>query len=108
MRLLETRLGVHEGVRAVCADLMPRVGGNPFFLLEMVDALLERGTLEIREEEKDGELQPLLVRSERADRDGAGGMTELPSTLEQLLADRLHELPREEHAVVDWLAIAGG
>jgi serine/threonine protein kinase len=108
MRLLETRLGVHEGVRAVCADLMPRVGGNPFFLLEMVDALLEKGTLEIREVESDGEMRPVLVRSERAERDGSGGLNELPSTLEQLLADRIQELPGEEHAVVDWLAIAGG
>ncbi len=73
VRLVETRLGVQEGVRAVCADLMPRVGGNPFFLLEMVDALLERGALEIREVETDGEMLPVLVRSERADRDGAGG-----------------------------------
>ena len=108
VRLVETRLGVREGVRAICADLMPRVGGNPFFLLEMVDALLERGSLEIRETESDGELQPVLVRSERADRDGGGGLQGLPSTLEQLLADRLHELPAAEHAVVDWLAIAGG
>jgi predicted ATPase len=27
---------------------MPKVAGNPFFLLEMVDALLERGALEIQ------------------------------------------------------------
>jgi tetratricopeptide (TPR) repeat protein len=108
VRLVETRLGVHAGVRAVCADLTPRVGGNPFFLLELVDALLERGALEIREAESDGEVQPILVRSERAERDGAGGLKGLPSTLEQLLADRLHELPAGEHAVVDWLAIAGG
>jgi len=108
IRLLETRLGVREGVRAVCADLMPRVGGNPFFLLEMVDALLEKGALEIREIEAEGEMRPVLVRSERADRDGAGGMKGLPSTLEQLLADRMAELPSEERGVVDWLAIAGG
>jgi serine/threonine protein kinase/tetratricopeptide (TPR) repeat protein len=108
VRLVETRLGVREGVRAVCADLMPRVGGNPFFLLEMVDALLERGALEIRETESEGELVPVLVRSERAERDGAGGMKGLPSTLEQLLADRLQELPAEEKTVVEWLAIAGG
>jgi hypothetical protein len=49
MRLVEARLGVREGVAAVCAELVPRVAGNPFFLLEMVDALLERGTLEIVE-----------------------------------------------------------
>jgi tetratricopeptide (TPR) repeat protein len=105
VRLVETRLGVREGVRGVCADLMPRVGGNPFFLLEMVDALLERGSLEIREVKgEDGGAQTALVRTEGSERDVGG----LPSTLEQLLADRLHELPREEHAIVDWLAIAGG
>jgi serine/threonine protein kinase/tetratricopeptide (TPR) repeat protein len=105
VRLVETRLGVREGVRQVCADMLPRVGGNPFFLLEMVDALLERGTLEIREEidEKSGESRQILARTDRADANLI-----LPSTLEQLLGDRLRELPSEEHAVVDWLAIAGG
>jgi serine/threonine protein kinase/tetratricopeptide (TPR) repeat protein len=106
IRLVEARLGVREGVRQVCADLLPKVGGNPFFLLEMVDALLERGTLEIREEatnDGSGDMQHVLVRTERAE-SGLG----LPSTLEQLLGDRLRELPAEEHAIVDWLAIAGG
>ena len=32
----------------------------------------------------------------------------LPSTLEQLISDRLRELPRAEHDIVDWLAVAGG
>ena len=49
VRLVEARLGVRDGARQICADLLPRVGGNPFFLLEMIDALLERGALEIRE-----------------------------------------------------------
>ena len=39
---------------------------------------------------------------------GDAGFGTLPSTLEQLLGDRIRELPAEEHAVVDWLAIAGG
>jgi len=111
LRLVEARLGVREGVRNVCADLLPRVGGNPFFLLEMVDALLERGTLEIREQSVPpssgglpGEVQHVLVRAERGD----AALQGLPSTLEQLLGDRLRELPAEEHSVVDWLAIAGG
>jgi eukaryotic-like serine/threonine-protein kinase len=96
IRLVETRLSVREGVRQVCAELMPRVGGNPFYLLEMIDALLERGVLEIRED--------AIVRPHGADLDSMG----LPSTLEQLLADRIQELPGPEHVVVDWLAIAGG
>ncbi|EYF07514.1 serine/threonine-protein kinase [Chondromyces apiculatus] len=100
-RLVEARLGVREGVAAVCGELVPRASGNPFFLLEMVDALLERGTLEIVERE--GGVQELR-RHERA-----GDRTEkLPSTLEQLIGDRLRELPPEEQEVVRWLAVAGG
>ncbi len=105
VRLVETRLGVRDGARQVCADLLPKVGGNPFFLLEMVDALLERGAIEIRETENEaGERISVLARTERGD----AGFGALPSTLEQLLGDRIRELPIEEHAVVDWLAIAGG
>ena len=103
VRLVEARLGARDGVRGVLADLMPRVGGNPFFLLEMVDALLERGSLELREVAgEDGETRPLLAYAKRE------GSLQLPSTLEQLLSDRLRELPTEEHIIVDWLAIAGG
>ncbi len=117
MRLVEARLGVREGVAAVCGELVPRVAGNPFFLLEMIDALLERGTLEIVErggfggakagpdqEPVSGRGQLALVRHERpSDRAEA-----LPSTLEQLIGDHLRELPSAEHDVVDWLAVAGG
>ncbi len=101
VRLLSARLGASEGVAAVCADLLPRAAGNPFFLLEMVDAMLERGTLEIRER-ADGSHE--LARVERP---GGAGQA-LPSTLEQLIADRLNELPEEEQAIVEWLAVAGG
>lgn len=105
VRLVEARLGVRDGARQICADLLPKVAGNPFFLLEMIDALLERGALEIRETESEaGERTAVLARTERAD----AGFRALPSTLEQLLGDRIRELPAEEHTVVDWLAIAGG
>jgi eukaryotic-like serine/threonine-protein kinase len=101
MRLVEARLGVRHGVANVCRELVPRVAGNPFFLLEMIDALLERGTLEIVER---GDGRHELVRHERP-----GDRREsLPSTLEQLIGDRLRELPGAEHDVVDWLAVAGG
>jgi predicted ATPase len=101
IRLLQARLSVSEGVQQVCSELVPRAAGNPFFLLEMVDALLERGMLEIREGD-DGRQR--LIQVERS---GEMGLT-LPSTLEQLIADRLNELPEEEHAVIDWLSLAGG
>ena len=107
VRLVEARLGVREGVRQVCSELLPRVGGNPFFLLEMVDALLERGALEIREvAAPNGDVTPVLVRAQSGGADA--GFAGLPSTLEQLLENRLQELPGTERVIVDWLAIAGG
>ncbi|MES1182604.1 MAG: protein kinase [Myxococcales bacterium] len=102
LRLLQSRFGVIDGVRQVCADLLPRAGGNPFFLLEMVDALLERGRFEIHEREGGGGQELVAV-----ERPGEVALP-LPSTLEQLIADRLNELPVEEQAIVEWLAVAGG
>jgi eukaryotic-like serine/threonine-protein kinase len=102
IRLVQTRLGVREGVAQVCRELVPRVGGNPYFLLEMVDALLERGALEITEPDREGG-EPTLTRND--ERLGEGT---LPTTIEQLVGDRLAELPTTEHDVVDWLAVAGG
>jgi predicted ATPase len=98
-RLLQVRLGVGPGVERVCADVFPRAAGNPYFLLEMVDALLERGVLEIHEDEKG---QQVLERV-----DVAGSVVALPSTLEQLIADRLTELSDAEQELLDWIAVAG-
>jgi tetratricopeptide (TPR) repeat protein len=100
IRLVEAHLGVRDGVPAVCRDLVPRVGGNPFFLLEMVDAMLERGALTIVEDEAGSQE---LVRSERT-----ADAREVPLTLEQIIGDRLRELPPAERDVVAWLAVAGG
>jgi eukaryotic-like serine/threonine-protein kinase len=102
LRLVQAHVDAHEGVAQVCADLVPRAAGNPYFLLEMVDALLERGTLEVREGAEGGSAR--LVRVSRV----GGDAGVLPSTLEQLIADRLNDLPLEEHAVVLWLAVCGG
>ncbi|MBM4358914.1 MAG: AAA family ATPase [Deltaproteobacteria bacterium] len=101
VRLVKARLGVRRGVADVCRELVPRVGGNPYFLLEMVDALLERGALELVESDDDGG----LVRNDARFDEQA---ELLPSTVEQLVSDRLNELPKEERDVVDWLAVAGG
>ncbi len=101
IRLVEAHLGADEGASTACADLIPRAAGNPFFLLEMVDALLERGVLELRTSES-GRL--VLLRNMPPEEMQAP----LPSTLEQLIADRLSELPQPEHHIIDWLAVARG
>ncbi len=98
-RLLQVRLGVGGGVERVCSDVFPRASGNPYFLLEMVDALLERGVLEIRESAPG---EQVLERV-----DVAGSIMSLPTTLEQLIADRLTELSEDEQELLDWIAVAG-
>jgi len=99
-RLLQVRLGVNPGVERVLADIIPRAAGNPYFLLEMVDALLERGVLEIRETSQG------IQELERVDL--AGSVLTLPGTIEQLLADRLTELSDEEQRLIEWIAVMGG
>lgn len=101
VRLVQMRLVVTSGVEAACADLIPRVAGNPYFLLEMIETLLDHGALEIQDQ--DGH-QVLVRTGDYAER----GRQALPSTLEQLIADRLVELPPEEREVVHWLAVAAG
>lgn len=100
LRLVQEHVGALAGVAEVCAELIPRAAGNPFYLLELVDALLERGSLEIREEAGESRLAPVERPGHAAEA--------LPSTLEQLIADRLNELPAAERAVIDWLSVAGG
>jgi predicted ATPase len=82
IRLVQAHVGAAAGVAQVCAELVPRAAGNPFFLLEMVDALLERGALEVKEQAEGS--APELVRTDRTEE----GKQLLPSTLEQLIADR--------------------
>jgi serine/threonine protein kinase/tetratricopeptide (TPR) repeat protein len=101
LRLVEAHVGTRQGVGEACADLFPRAAGNPFFLLEMVDSLLERGSLELNPDSRGG---TTLVRRVERQEEGLA----LPSTLEQLIADRLNELPPEDKLVIDWLAVSGG
>ncbi|NRA33946.1 MAG: protein kinase [Polyangiaceae bacterium] len=101
IRLVQAHVEASEGVGAACRELLPRAAGNPFFLLEIVDALLERGLLEVVDLEDGG---AELRRTERAGEHREA----LPSTLEQLIADRLNELPPQERRVVSWLAVSGG
>jgi len=90
----------HLGVQELPADLASaieqRAGGNPFFLLELADALVERGTITF--EEIDGARR--VVRK-------PGAALALPSSLEDVIAARIAELDERERAVLRWLAVAG-
>ncbi len=101
-RIVTSHFGVDGEVEEACGDLIDRAGGNPFFLLELIDALAERGALEMVDEAAGDHRGASLLRHHERDGD------DLPSTLEQALSLRLTELPPDERSVVDWLAVSGG
>lgn len=76
--------------------IVERAGGNPFFLIELIDALLERGVIAI---ESDGTDRRVVRRP--------GVPIALPTTLEGIIAARLGELPEEQRRALRWLAVAG-
>ena len=76
--------------------IVHRAGGNPFFLNELVESLLDRGAVWI---EGEGDERRVVRRS--------GAAFALPTTLEDVIATRLAELPEAERHALRWLAVTG-
>jgi tetratricopeptide (TPR) repeat protein len=76
--------------------VIDRAGGNPFFVIELVDALFERGIVSI----EGAGAERRVVRKP--------GPIALPTTLEGAIGARLAELPSEERQAIRWLAVVGG
>ncbi len=81
-----------EVAEEVLNSISARAGGNPFFLIELVDALFERDVVRI----DDGRVHRK-----------AGVPIQLPTTLEGVIAARLDELSEAERVALRWLAAAG-
>jgi len=73
-----------------------RAGGNPFFIAELVDALLDRKVVRV-----DGEGGARRVIR------NPGSSIQLPTTLEGVIASRLDELSETERHALRWLSVAG-
>lgn len=73
-----------------------RAGGNPFFIIELVDSLMERGVVRI---EGEGNRRRVLRKP--------GAAIQLPTTLEGAIAARLDELSEGERLALRWLSVAG-
>jgi tetratricopeptide (TPR) repeat protein len=76
--------------------VVDRAGGNPFFIIELIEALIDREAVWV---EGEGDHRR-VVRT-------PGVPIALPTTLEGVIAARLDELPEEERRAVRWLAVAG-
>lgn len=95
-QLLLRRLQVDEVPLDLERTLLDRTGGNPLFIVELVDALFEKGALR-REEDPFGHLGII--------RDSAVSML-VPSTMEDVFASRLADLGEAERRMLRWLAVA--
>ncbi len=80
----------------VAQAIVSRAGGNPFFLEELLDALVERGVLEVEGEGAE----------RRVVRKGAGAFA-LPASLEDVIAARIADLADRERVTLRWLAVVG-
>jgi len=91
--LLARLLGPDPSLAPLAADVMERTGGNPFFVEELVRALIEDGTLE----------------------GGPGGYhltrpvheVRVPPTIQAVLAARIDRLPAREKRVLQTAAVIG-
>lgn len=93
--LVEAHLGGAHVPPDVHTAVIHRAGGNPFFLKELLDALLERGILRFEE----GPERRVVRRT--------GAAFALPSTLEDVIAARIAELSDRERTTLRWLSVIG-
>jgi len=95
-RLITSRFDGAQVPGDVAQAIVERAGGNPFFVVELVEALVDRGVVTITGEGKDRR----VVRK-------PGVPIALPTTLEGVIAARLDELPDAERRAIRWRAAAG-
>jgi class 3 adenylate cyclase/predicted ATPase len=90
--MLASLLGRADELAPLKRLIIERTGGNPFFIEEIIQALLEAGTLV-----RNGEVkltQPLES-------------IQIPPTVQAMLAARIDRLPREEKELLQTLAVLG-
>ncbi len=94
--LLAARLGVDEVTDELLREVSAVAGGNPLMLLEVIEALGDRGRLEFVADDQRSRATLIAARE---------GELPLPATLEEVLAARLDALPQEARTIVRWCAL---
>jgi serine/threonine protein kinase/tetratricopeptide (TPR) repeat protein len=92
--LVKSRFENAEDAEALGRKILDRAGGNPFYIHEILESLVERGILS---QDKDG-----LLRWVRRDEAIA-----VPTTVEQVVASRLDRLADDERDVIRRAALLG-
>ena len=95
-QLIRVRFDGAEVPADVQRAIVERAGGNPFFITELVEALIDRRVVTV---EGRGDKRRVVRKP--------GAPIALPTTLEGVIAARLDELPEDERHAVRWLAVVG-
>ena len=91
-RMLAELIGDSADLAALRAFIIAKTEGNPFFVEEIVQALLEQG---------------ILIRNGAAHPAGSLDQIKLPATVQGILAARIDRLPAGEKALLQTLAVIG-
>ncbi len=97
--LVTRRFVPGENVQELAAQIVARAGGNPFFINEMIDSLVERGI--VVPETEDG-AHPGLLRWVKRD-----APIQVPTSVESLLATRMDRLPQDEKETLMCASVLG-
>lgn len=97
MKLVSQSLTGAKVPEELGSSVIERAGGNPFFIVELMETLLDKGILKLRETEGGG------LEAVRAQ----GVPITIPNSLEGIVASRLDELDIRELRVLRWVAVAG-
>jgi tetratricopeptide (TPR) repeat protein len=96
LRLVGDRFAAGEDVKALAGEIVAKAGGNPFYILELIDSLKERGIL-AESKEQPGKLTWVKRDVQLA----------APTSVQALVATRLDRLPASEKEVLLWASIIG-
>ncbi len=99
LELVRRHFVPEEDAEDLIQQIVARTGGNPFFIREVLDALIERGI--VKPEPEGGEHAGLLRWTVR------DAPIQVPTTVEALLATRIDRLPAAEKQVVLHAAVLG-
>ncbi len=95
-KLIATRLGTGEVSEELAREVSAVAGGNPLMILEVLEAMGDRGRLEVLADEKGSRAKLSAARE---------GEAPLPTTLEEVLAARVDSLPAEARSLARWCAL---
>lgn len=95
--LIERRFAPDEDVRELVRQILTRTGGNPFFITEILDSLLERGIIA-----QDTAGVPAALRWLRTEEP-----IQIPTSVETLLATRIDQLDEDLKPVLAHASVLG-